>query len=131
MLTGEGRVKVADFGIARAAADATITYGRSLLGSVYYSSPEQARGSSTDPKSDVYSLGVLFYEMLTGVVPFSGESPISIALKHLQEDVVPPGKLVPELPAALEKIVLKAMHKDRQLRYNTPRSSEAIWKAGW
>ena len=119
MLTGEGRVKVADFGIARAAADATITYGRSLLGSVYYSSPEQARGSSTDPKSDVYSLGVLFYEMLTGVVPFSGESPISIALKHLQEDVVPPGKLVPELPAALENIVLKAMHKDRHLRYNS------------
>ncbi len=118
ILTGEGRVKVTDFGIARAAADTTITYGRSLLGSVYYSSPEQARGNCTDPKSDLYSLGVLLYEMLTGVVPFSGESPISIALKHLQEDVVPPGNLVPDLPAVLEDVILKAMRKERQLRYN-------------
>lgn len=119
MLTGDGRVKVTDFGIARAAADATITYGRSLLGSVYYSSPEQARGHYTDSKSDIYSLGVLLYEMLTGVVPFSGESPISVALKHLQEDVVPPSHLVPELPAPLENIILKAMHKERQSRYNS------------
>jgi serine/threonine-protein kinase len=119
ILTCEGRVKVTDFGIARATADTTITYGRSLLGSVYYSSPEQARGNHTDQKSDIYSLGILLYEMLTGVVPFSGESPISIALKHLQEDIVPPGKLVPELPSALETVVLKAVRKERQLRYSS------------
>ena len=118
IMTEDGRVKVTDFGIARATADTTITYGRSLLGSVYYSSPEQARGYSTDSKSDIYSLGVLFYEMLTGVVPFSGESPISVALKHLQDDVVPPRSLIPELPAFLEGVILKTMRKDRQLRYN-------------
>jgi serine/threonine protein kinase len=117
IITCEGRVKVTDFGIARAAVDATITYGKSLLGSVHYSSPEQARGYCADPKSDIYSLGVVFYELLTGAVPFSGESPISIALKHLQEDIVPPGKLVEGLPAKLENIVIKAMHKDHNLRY--------------
>ena len=130
IITGEGRVKVTDFGIARATADTTITYGRSLLGSVYYSSPEQARGLSTDSKSDIYSLGVLFYEMLTGVVPFSGESPISIALKHLQDDVVPPGNLVPELPPFLESVILKAMSKDRQFRYrNAPELKDDL--EGW
>ena len=97
--------------------DATITYGKSLLGSVHYSSPEQARGYCADPKSEIYSLGVVFYELLTGAVPFSGESPISIALKHLQEDIVPPGKLVEGLPAKLENIAIKAMHKDHNLRY--------------
>lgn len=117
IITGEGRVKVTDFGIARAAVDATITYGKSLLGSVHYSSPEQARGYCADQKTDIYSLGVVFYELLTGEVPFSGESPISIALKHLQEDIIPPGKLVEGLPEAVEKIVVKAMHKEQNLRY--------------
>ncbi len=117
IITREGRVKVTDFGIARATVDATITYGKSLLGSVHYFSPEQARGYCADPKSDIYSLGVVFYELLTGALPFSGESPISIALKHLQEDIVPPGKLVEGLPAELEDIVVKAMHKDHNQRY--------------
>lgn len=117
IITPDGRVKVTDFGIARAAADATITHGRSLLGSVHYSSPEQARGSCADQKSDIYSLGVVLYELLTGSVPFSGESPISVALKHLQEDIVPPGELNPELPQELDKIVMKTLHKDRNLRY--------------
>lgn len=117
IITFEGRVKVTDFGIARAASDATITYGKSLMGSVYYSSPEQARGIGADQKSDLYSLGVVFYEMLTGELPFSGESPISIALKHMQEEAVLPGKLVPGLSHALELIVTRAMRKDRVLRY--------------
>lgn len=117
IITPDGRVKVTDFGIARAAADATITHGRSLLGSVHYFSPEQARGSCADQKSDIYSLGVVLYELLTGSVPFSGDSPISVALKHLQEDIVPPGELNLDLPKELDKIVLKALHKDRNLRY--------------
>lgn len=119
IITPEGRVKVADFGIAKAAADSTITHGRSLLGSVYYSSPEQARGSCADQKSDIYSLGVVIYEMLTGTVPFSGESPISIALKHMQEEIVPPRKIVPGIPGELDMIIIKAMHKDRNMRYQS------------
>ena len=117
MITQEGRVKVADFGIARAATDSTITHGKSLMGSVYYSSPEQARGSMADQKSDIYSLGVVMYEMLTGVLPFSGESPISIALKHLQEDLTPPRQIEPEVPSELEMIILRTMRKDRSMRY--------------
>ncbi|MEW5921789.1 MAG: Stk1 family PASTA domain-containing Ser/Thr kinase [Bacillota bacterium] len=119
IITPEGRVKVADFGIARAASGATITHGRSLLGSVYYSSPEQARGSNADQQSDIYSLGIVLYEMLTGTVPFSGESPISVALKHLQEDIVPPGEHVPGLSPGLEKILARAVHKDLRYRYKS------------
>lgn len=118
IVTPEGRVKVTDFGLARAATDATITYGKSLFGSVYYSSPEQARGSSADLKTDIYSLGIVLYEMLTGEVPFLGESPISIALKHLQEEIVPPGNLVQGLSPALELIVTRATRKERNLRYS-------------
>lgn len=117
LITPEGRVKVTDFGIARAAADSTITYGKSLLGSVYYSSPEQVKGSNVDQKSDIYSLGVVFYEMLTGKVPFSGESPVSIALKHLQEEITPPGKIIADLPSGLENIVLRSTNKDPSRRY--------------
>ena len=115
----DGRVKVADFGIARAVSGATITHGRSLLGSVHYSAPEQARGSNADQQSDIYSLGIVFYEMLTGTVPFSGESPISVALKHMQEEIVPAGKLVPDLSAGLEMILSKAVHKEPRYRYES------------
>lgn len=114
-----GRVKVTDFGLARAATDATITYGKSLFGSVYYSSPEQARGSSADLKTDIYSLGIVLYEMLTGEVPFFGESPVSIALKHLQEEIIPPGNIVQGLSPALELIVIRATRKERNMRYSS------------
>lgn len=115
----DGRVKVADFGIARAASGATITHGRSLLGSVHYSSPEQARGGNADQQSDIYSLGIVFYEMLTGTVPFSGESPISVALKHMQEEIVPAGNIVPGLSPGLEMILSRAVHKDPRYRYSS------------
>lgn len=119
IVTPEGRVRVTDFGLARAATDATITYGKSLFGSVYYSSPEQARGGSANLKTDIYSLGIVLYEMLTGEVPFLGESPVSIALKHLQEEIVPPGNLVKGLSPALELIVTRATRKERNLRYSS------------
>ncbi|MCG6197566.1 protein kinase, partial [Anoxybacillus sp. LAT_38] len=80
-----GRVKVTDFGIARAVTSTTITHTNAVLGSVHYFSPEQARGGVTAEKSDIYSLGIVLYEMVTGQLPFSGDSPISVALKHLQE----------------------------------------------
>ncbi len=117
IITPDGRAKVTDFGIARAAANSTITHGRSLLGSVYYSSPEQARGSSASAQSDIYSLGVVFYELVTGTVPFSGESPISVALKHLQEEFVPPREIVPDIPGEVEMIIFRSMHKEPHLRY--------------
>lgn len=117
IIAADGRVKVTDFGIARAVADSTITYDKSMLGSVYYSSPEQARGSRADQQSDIYSFGIVLYEMLTATVPFSGESPVSIALKHLQEDIIPPSRVVSGLPSTLEMIVSRAVRKDRSLRY--------------
>lgn len=117
IITTDGRAKVTDFGIARAAANATITHGRSMMGSVYYSSPEQARGSSANEQSDIYSLGVVLYEMVTGTVPFSGESPISVALKHLQEDFVPPREIVPDIPGETEMLIFRSMHKEPHSRY--------------
>lgn len=118
LITNEGMIKVADFGIARAATSTTVTNTGNVIGSVHYFSPEQARGGYTDEKSDIYSLGVVMYEMLTGRVPFEGDSPISVALKHVQEDMVPPTTIVKTIPKNIEKIVMKAVEKDQSLRYN-------------
>ena len=122
LISTTGRVKVTDFGIARAISTNTIThYSSSVLGSVHYFSPEQARGATADVKSDVYSLGIVLYEMLTGQLPFSGETPISVALKHLQENFVEPRNLSPRIPQSIENIVLKALMKDPEQRYPSVR----------
>lgn len=114
-----GRVKVTDFGIARAATSSTITQTGSVVGSVHYFSPEHAKGTNTGEKSDLYSLGIVMYQMLTGRLPFLGESPISVALKHLQEDVEEPRKVNPLLPQSVENIILKAMRKKPEERYQS------------
>ncbi|MDF2875448.1 MAG: prkC, partial [Sporomusa sp.] len=98
LVTRSGRIKVTDFGIARAVTSSTMTNSGTIIGSVHYFSPEQAKGAAVGAKSDIYSLGVVLYEMLTGHVPFTGESPISIALKHLQEEPKPPRELNPDIP---------------------------------
>ncbi|BBH19650.1 serine/threonine protein kinase [Paenibacillus baekrokdamisoli] len=112
-----GRVKVTDFGIARAVTSSTITQTGSVLGSVHYFSPEHAKGVSTGEKSDLYSLGIVLYQMLTGNLPFLGESPISVALKHLQETFEEPRIINPYIPQSVENIILRAMRKNPNERY--------------
>jgi len=114
-----GRVKVTDFGIARAVTSSTITQTGSVMGSVHYFSPEHAKGVSAGEKSDLYSLGIVLYQMVTGKLPFLGESPISVALKHLQETFERPRLLNPHIPQSLENIIIKAMRKNPNERYST------------
>ena len=118
MITDDNRVKVTDFGIARAATSSTVTTTSNVLGSVHYFSPEQARGGYTDDKSDIYSLGIVMYEMVTGVLPYQGGSPITVALKHVQEDIVPPRDIDGSIPVGFEKIVLKSVQKKQADRYS-------------
>lgn len=119
MITEDGRVKVTDFGIARAASTSTVTNTSNVIGSVHYFSPEQARGGYTDEKSDIYSLGIVMYEMITGKVPYEGDSPISVALKHIQEEIVPPREIDDTVPLGLQEIILKCVKKSQSDRYNT------------
>ncbi|NMO94649.1 Stk1 family PASTA domain-containing Ser/Thr kinase [Paenibacillus lemnae] len=114
-----GRVKVTDFGIARAVTSTTITQTGSVVGSVHYFSPEHAKGVATGEKSDLYSLGIVMYQMLTGRLPFLGESPISVALKHLQEEFEEPREVNPLIPQSVENIILKSMRKNPQERYQS------------
>ncbi len=114
-----GRVKVTDFGIARAVTSSTITQAGSVVGSVHYFSPEHAKGVSTGEKSDLYSLGIVLYQMLTGKLPFLGESPISVALKHLQERFEEPRVVNPHIPQSLENIILRSMRKNPGERYGS------------
>lgn len=119
LLGKNGRVKVTDFGIARAVTASTITQTGSVIGSVHYFSPEHAKGISTGEKSDLYSLGIVLYQMLTGKLPFIGESPISIALKHLQEDLEEPRIVNPHIPQSVENVILRAMRKNPSERYSS------------
>jgi len=119
LITPEGRIKIGDFGIAGAATGGTVTYPGALLGTVYYFSPEQAQGRYGDERSDLYALGVVLYEMLTGRVPFEGESPVSVALKHIREAAPSPRELNPRVSPAAERVVMKAMTKEAERRYQT------------
>ena len=117
IITEDGVAKVTDFGIAKAVSNSTITAFGTTIGSVHYFSPEHARGGYTDSKSDLYSLGVVMYEMLTGRVPFDADTPVSVALKHMQEEPIPPKSLNEKIPQSVNDIILKAMRKDTNLRY--------------
>lgn len=115
IISREGKVKVTDFGIAKATTSQTTT--SSAMGSVHYASPEQARGGYVDHRSDIYSLGIVMYEMVTGRVPFDGETAVTVAVKHLQEQMVPPSKYCPEIPYSLEQIIKKCTEKSPDRRY--------------
>ena len=117
MISTEGKVKVMDFGIARAASSNTVS--SDVMGSVHYSSPEQARNGFVDGRSDIYSLGIVMYEMVTGRVPFDGDTTVAVAIQHLQEEMTPPSVYAKNLPVSMEKIILKCTQKNADRRYQT------------
>lgn len=119
LFTNEGIAKVADFGIARAATFSTITMSGSTMGSVHYFSPEQARGGYTDEKSDIYSIGIVLFEMVTGRVPFDGESPVGVALKQIELRPPVPIEINPNIPVGLNSVILNALEKEKSRRYKS------------
>lgn len=119
LITREGTLKITDFGIAKVMSSSTITSGNATMGSVHYFSPEQARGGYMDAKTDIYSLGVVLYEMVTGKLPFQGDSAISIAMQHIEKTPEAPTALNPEVPQSLENVISRAMCKDQVLRYDS------------
>src|SRR6185503_3179547 len=124
LVDGEGRLKVTDFGIARAGAS-QMTEAGSIIGTAQYLSPEQAKGASVDQTSDLYSVGVVLYELLTGVVPFSGDTPVEIAMKHLSSAPEPPSTKRAEIPRDLDLVVLRALAKDPADRYQSAEEMDA------
>lgn len=119
MLLQDGTIKVMDFGIARFARETGKTVSEKAIGSVHYISPEQAKGELTDERSDIYSVGVMLYEMLTGKKPYDGDTPVAIALKHMQSPCLKPTQINPDIPTGLEEIVIRAMQKDMDKRYQS------------
>src|SRR2546426_9032327 len=124
VVDADGRLKVTDFGIARSGASQMTEVG-SIIGTAQYLSPEQARGSPVDQRSDVYSVGIVLYEMLTGTVPFTGDTPLEIAMKHLSATPEPPSAKRPDVPRELDMVVLRALAKDPEHRYATAAEMEA------
>ena len=122
-------VKVTDFGIARVAGDSTLTATGSVLGSAHYISPEQANGAPAGPASDIYSAGIVLYEMLTGALPFTGDSPVGVAMRHVTEDVPPPSHLNPDVPAALDAVVATATARTSESRYRDGAAMAAALQA--
>jgi serine/threonine-protein kinase len=119
LVTADGHAKVTDFGIARAVSSATVTHTGDIIGSVHYLSPEQAKGVQSNEQSDIYALGIVIYELITGKVPYDGETPITIALKHLQEQPVLPSKINPRIEKELEAVIMRAIAKSREQRYSS------------
>ncbi|MBE7035267.1 MAG: Stk1 family PASTA domain-containing Ser/Thr kinase [Ruminococcaceae bacterium] len=119
MITREGTLKITDFGIAKVMSSSTIATGNTTMGSVHYFSPEQARGGYTDYKTDIYSLGVVLYEMVTGHLPFQGDTAIAIAMQHIEKEATPPRELNADIPESLENVIRRAMCKDQNLRYDS------------
>ena len=121
LVHADGHIKVADFGIARIANSSTLTRGDNVMGSVHYFSPEQARGENAQATSDIYSTGVVLYEMLTGRVPFDGDNPVAVAMQHLHAQPVPIQSLAPDVPQSVSNVCLKAMEKNPAMRYQSAR----------
>ena len=125
LLDAHMNVKVTDFGIAVAISDITQTYTKDIMGSVHYMSPEQVKGIAVTEASDIYSAGVMMYEMLTGVLPFGGENAIGVAMQHVQNEVIPPHKINPEIPVELSYVVMKALRKEPAMRFGSAKEMQA------
>ena len=129
LVHADGHIKVADFGIARIANSSTLTKGDNVMGSVHYFSPEQARGEGANATSDIYSTGIVLYEMLTGRVPYDGDNPVAVAMQHLHATPVPIQNLAPDVPPAVIRVCMKAMEKNPAMRYQTARDMASDLRA--